>query len=158
MLSILLAVAVCVGDRLFKKWVVANIALGAKLNLIDGLIHLTYLQNTGAAFSMLRDHPEFLTVFTSVLALLLLIAIFRLKLSKAEKLCLGAVLGGAVGNILDRATLGYVVDMFEVEFMNFAVFNVGDCFIVCGGILFCILYFIDIVKEEKQKKENGDAI
>ena len=152
MLSIILAAAVCAADQLFKKWIVKNIALGGTMEFLPGIVRLTYVRNTGAAFSMLRDHPQFLTVLTSLLAVALIIAIFKMRLSKAEKLCLGAVLGGAVGNIIDRAILGYVVDMFEVEFMNFAVFNVGDCFIVVGGILFCILYFFDSAKSDNTEK------
>ena len=61
------------------------------------------------------------------------------------------VLAGAAGNLIDRCLYGYVVDMFEVQFMRFAIFNVADIFVVVGGILFCVYYLFlhDKLKEEK---------
>ena len=71
-----------------------------------------------------------------------------------ERFCIASVYAGGLGNMIDRLRLGYVVDMVEVEFMNFAVFNLADCFITCG----CILLMIHLVffnkefwKEEKKK-------
>jgi signal peptidase II len=61
------------------------------------------------------------------------------------------LLGGAVGNAIDRAVSGYVVDMFEFAFVNFAIFNIADIFITCGGIMFC-LYIILLEYKEKHKK------
>ena len=63
--------------------------------------------------------------------------------------CLSVVLAGAVGNLIDRAFLGYVTDMFQTLFINFAVFNVADICVVCGGIAFCVYYLLFHGKEDK---------
>lgn len=152
MLYFLFSLAITVFDQLFKKWILATIPLHGELPFIPGLLHLTYIKNTGAAFSFLQENPVFLTVFNTLLSIGVAVYIIKGNLGKIEKISLSAVLGGAIGNLVDRFTLGFVVDMFEVEFMNFAVFNVADCFIVCGGILFCIVYIIKTAEEEKAKK------
>ena len=151
MLYFIIAVLVAAADQLFKKWIVASVPLSGYMTMIPGVIHLTYVRNTGAAFSIFNDMRLFLTILTSCMIAGLIVFLIKAKLSRLEKLALSAVLGGAVGNLIDRVLLGYVVDMFEVEFMEYAVFNVADCFIVVGGILFCVCYLMDIVKEEKAK-------
>ncbi len=152
MLYIIIVLAIILADQLFKKWIVTNIPLYSEIALIPSIVHLTYLQNTGAAFSIFADSRIFLIILTGLLSVLLTVFIIKGKLSRWEKVCLSAVLGGAIGNLIDRIFLGYVVDMFEIEFMNFAIFNVADCFIVVGGIMFCVLYFIRSSKEEKSKQ------
>ena len=160
MLYIIIAAAIAVFDQLFKMWIVSAIPIGGYMALIPGVIHLTYVKNTGAAFSIFTDMRLFLIILTS--ALIVAVILFMLKggLTKAEKICLAAVLGGGIGNLIDRLLLGYVVDMFEVEFMNYAIFNVADCFIVAGVIAFSVLYAFRGIKEEREKKKseerNGD--
>jgi len=80
---------------------------------------------------------------------------FKGKLNKPCLVTAAMVLGGAVGNIIDRIVLGYVIDMFEVDFTDYAVFNIADCFVVVGVILFCIFYLIQVIKEERQAKILG---
>lgn len=139
-------------DQVFKFWIVQTLELREVLPLLPGIIHLTNVRNTGAAFSILADMRWLLIGLTSVCALGILIYLLKTKMGFGGKLSLAFVLGGAIGNIIDRASLGYVVDMFEVEFMEYAVFNIADCFIVVGGILFCIFYMIFSGQEEKAKK------
>ena len=142
-------------DQAFKYWVVANIAERGYFELLPGFMHLTFIKNTGASFSILEGQRWLLLGITVVALVLLVWFIFKSDCTRWERVCLASVMGGAVGNAIDRVLFGYVVDMFEVEFVRFAVFNVADCFIVCGGILFCILYIIRTVKEEKDKKSPG---
>jgi signal peptidase II len=66
------------------------------------------------------------------------------------------VTGGALGNFIDRAVNGYVVDMFEFDFIDFAIFNVADVFITVGGILFC-LYLLFVHEKKEQKEGERDA-
>ena len=148
----IIAVFVTAADQLFKKWIVASVPLSGYMAMIPGIIHLTYVRNTGAAFSIFTNMRLFLTILTSCMIAGLIVFLIKARLSKLEKIALSAVLGGAVGNLIDRVFLGYVVDMFEVEFIEYAVFNVADSFIVVGGIVFCICYLIDAVKDEKAKK------
>ena len=142
-------------DQLVKYLVVANIPLFNSVPLVPGIMKLTYVQNTGAAFSMLQGMQWLFVVIFLGLTALLIFEYFKkpMPFTKFERWCIAAVYGGGLGNMIDRVFLGYVVDMFHTEFINFPVFNVADIFITCG----CILLMIHIVffnkpfwKEEKK--------
>ena len=137
----LLAVLIVAVDQVTKFWVVSTIPLDGFYPLLDGVVHLTNLHNTGAAFSMFSESHWVL--FGVSLVLIVCIVVFLARSGSyrpIQRVCAACVLGGAIGNAIDRGLLGYVVDMICVDFVEFAVFNVADCFITCGGILFCILY------------------
>lgn len=147
------SVIIVVLDQISKYLVVANIALGENIPVWDGVFHLTYLQNTGMAFSMLEGGRWFFLVLTVVALVVMVLAIRKKWVNHPVGLwALAAIGGGAIGNLIDRVTLGYVVDMIEVEFMEFAVFNVADSFVVCGAIALVIYTFFF----DKPKKENTD--
>ena len=140
----------------WTKWLtVANIPLYQDIPAIGGLFHFTYVQNFGAAFSSLQGMRWLFVIIFAVLTVAVLYE-YRKKsmpFSTFERWCIAAIYGGGLGNVIDRVRLGYVVDMIEVEFMNFAVFNVADIFITCG----CILLMASLVffnkafwKEEKK--------
>ena len=142
---ILLVGAVTAADQLSKVWVVENIPLYSQVEAIDGLFHLTYVQNTGAAFSSFEG-MQWLFVAVFLLFALGILWEFRknaLGFTCLERWCLIAVFAGGLGNMIDRLRLGYVVDMIEVEFIRFPVFNVADCFITCGCVLllFHLIFF-----------------
>ena len=139
----------------WSKWlVVENIPLYGHVDAIPGLFHLTYTQNTGAAFSSF-DGMRWLFVLIFVALTVAVIWEYRKKtlpFTTLERWLIAAIYGGGLGNVIDRVRLGYVVDMIEVEFMNFAVFNVADCFITCG----CILLIVHLIFFNKVfwKEEN----
>ena len=136
----LFAALIVFADQITKLLVLKNIELHGYIKAIDGLFHLTYLQNTGAAFSSFQGMRwMFVGVFV-LLTALLLFEYFKkpLPFSTLDRFCLAAVYGGALGNVIDRIARGYVVDMICVDFMDFTVFNVADCFITCGSILLMI--------------------
>ena len=141
--------AVIVGlDQLSKLWVLQNIALHTQIPAIPGLFHLTYTQNTGAAFSSFQG-MIWLFVLIFILFTAGIIWEFsgkRLPLSTFERWCVAAIYAGGLGNMIDRIRLGYVVDMIEVEFIKFPVFNVADCFITCG----CIALMVSLVFFNKE--------
>ena len=140
-------------DQLTKALVVAHIPYGGQVKLIPGLVHLTYVRNAGAAFSMLSGARWLFLLLVVVFLAALVVLVKRGVLSApAELWCMAAIAGGAVGNAIDRAVSGTVVDMIEVEFIRFAVFNVADCFITCGAIAF-VLYILFF----SPKKEADDA-
>ena len=152
-----LAAGAIVGlDQLVKALVVRRIALNGMVKLIPGVIHLTHVQNTGAAFSMLSGQRWPLLVLTAVCILVVIGVLLKGKLPKTANWALVMVLGGAVGNLIDRAVQGYVVDMLEVEFMRFAVFNVADIFVVCGGILLCLWLLLTWKKPEENQDASSD--
>ena len=105
------------------------------------MLGLTHIHNTGAAFSMLSGARWFFVVLTTVFVVFALWVLYAKKITHPMgRWTLVLIVAGALGNLIDRALYGYVVDMFEVLFMHFAVFNVADIFVVVGGILFCIYY------------------
>ena len=150
MLYALLAAALVALDQLVKFLVRSNIGLGESVPFLPHVLQFTYVQNTGAAFSLLEEHTWVLTLISLgasiLLAILLLKKVFPHPFAMT---CLSVVLAGAVGNLIDRAFFGYVTDMFQTIFMNFAVFNVADICVVCGGIAFCVYYLLFQGKEDK---------
>ena len=155
LLYLLAAAVIAVGDQLFKKWIITNIELFGEMELLPGIVHLTHVHNTGAAFSIMSDMRWILAAISLIAAIVIIIYIFKSKIGPLGKVAAAAVLGGDVGNLIDRALLGYVEDMFELEFMNYAIFNVADCFIVVGGIVFVICYMVWTIRLEREEKMRG---
>lgn len=155
MLYFLLSIALVGVDQLVKWWIRGNIPLGESVPFLPYLLDLTYTQNTGAAFSSFSGMTGLLTLVSLgasvVVAVLLAKSYFP---GFWGKLSLSLILAGAVGNLIDRAFLGFVTDMFETTFMNFAVFNVADICVVVGGFLmvFYVLFLWD-----KDKGAGHDA-
>ena len=143
-------------DQWTKYLVVQNIAEYGHVDAIPGLFHLTYVKNTGAAFSSMDGMRWLFVVIFVALTVALAYEYFKkpMPFNKFERWCIAAVYAGGLGNIIDRVFLGYVVDMIEVDFMRFAVFNVADCFITCGAIamMISLLFFNkEFWKDEKKK-------
>lgn len=158
--SLALFAALIVGaDQLVKVLVDAHIAPGGYVPVWDGVFHLTYTKNYGAAFSSFWGCRWLFVAIFILLSGLVVWAIVKKKLpfSRLELFCLAAVLAGGLGNVIDRVRLGYVVDMIAVDFMNFAVFNVADCFITCGAILLCLHLFFFNPTFRGTGKEPGHA-
>ena len=156
----LFVAGITVADQLTKFFVVENIPLYTDVPAIDGLFHLTYTQNTGAAFSSFEGMRwMFVVIFVALtVAVVWEYAKKALPFTNFERWLIAAIYGGGLGNVIDRVRLGYVVDMIELDFMDFAVFNVADCFITCG----CIALMVSLVffnknfwKDEKKEIDNG---
>ena len=158
-LWLLLAVPVIVIDRLVKWWAGGLfLALSGEYKnpvflrpLIPG-VDLLYARNTGAAFSSFSDMRWVLVAVSTAAAIVIILIVCKswVEPRRFSVISLGFVLGGAVGNLIDRAFLGYVVDMFEFTFVSFAVFNIADIFITAGGLCFCFFY---IFYEKKRMKD-----
>ena len=142
-------------DQWTKALTVANIALHSRVPFWDGLFRFTYVQNTGAAFSsFLGQQWLFALIFTIFTAALAYEMVKNTMGFKAfERWCLVAIWAGGLGNMIDRVRLGFVVDMIELEFMRFPVFNVADCFITCGAIALMVstVLFNKELREDKKK-------
>ena len=147
--------AIVAADQFTKYLTVANIALYGDVPFIPGLLRLTYVQNTGAAFSSFEGQQWLFALIFVVFTALVFYEYFKhtMPFTRLEWWCIFAVYGGGLGNMIDRIRLGYVVDMIETTFMEFPVFNVADCFITCGCILLLahlILVNKDFWKDEKK--------
>lgn len=117
--------------------------------LINGVFHLTYTRNTGAAFSILKNQQMLLIVITSIAMLALFLWLLRLIPLGGDaglKLALVLILAGGVGNLIDRIRLNYVVDLFDFTLINFPIFNVADCLINAGAIYLAWLVLFRDVK------------
>ena len=135
-------------DQGVKFLVRAVIPLHTSQPFIPGLFDLTYIRNTGAAFSILRAQTWLLTVLSGVAVVVLLVLLLRRAIpSRLGMLSLSLLLAGAAGNFIDRLAFGYVTDMFQTTFMNFPVFNVADIGVVVGG--FFLVLAVLTAKEEK---------
>lgn len=141
-------------DQLVKYLVLQNIPLGEHVPFIPYLLDLTYVQNTGAAFSLFSQHTWMLTLVSLAMSVLLAAAIWKNFFRHwMGKLTLTLLLAGAVGNLIDRAFRHFVVDMFNVLFMEFAVFNVADICVVVGGIAAALYYLF--LADKLESKEEG---
>lgn len=157
MLYALLTAALVAADQLVKFLVRANIPLGEAIPFIPHVLQLTYWRNTGAAFSLLNQHTWLLTIISALVSLLIvLVLVKRWIVHPFGRVCLAVVLAGAVGNLIDRLFLGFVTDMFQTVFMNFAIFNVADICVVVGGIAFCVYYVFFAEKLEKRGGNRPD--
>ncbi len=139
----LLAAAVVVLDQVTKYLTVIYIPLYESIPFLPGLLQLTYVRNTGAAFSSFEGQQWLFALVFVVFTGIIAYEYFKkpMPFSKWERWCIAAIYGGGLGNMIDRVRLGYVVDMIETTFIEFPVFNVADCFITCG----CILMMISLI-------------
>ena len=156
MLYAVLARALVALDQLVKYLVLTHIPLGGHVDFLPHILERNYVKNTGAAFSILDEHTWLLALVSLVMSAVLAWALFKpLFRQPLGRLCLTLVLAGAVGNLIDRALRGFVVDMFNVLFMRFAVFTVADICVVVGGIGLA-LYYILLADKLEPKEESHD--
>ena len=153
LLTILLCVA---ADQAVKYYVVTHLALYESAPLLPGLVELYYIRNTGGGFSILSGHTWLLTLLTA--AVMVVVAVLLVRRTFPHPLAmwtLTAILGGGLGNLIDRVRLGYVVDMFNFQFMSYPVFNVADILVVGGVIGFAAYYLLLHDRVSARKEEAG---
>ena len=155
----ILAIALCIAaDQAVKLYVTSHLALYESAPLLPGFLELFYIQNTGGGFSILTNHTQLLTVLTA--ALMAVIAFVLVKRTFPHPLAmwtLTLILGGGLGNLADRVRLGYVVDMFNFQFMDYPVFNVADICVVSGCVLGLVYFQWFYEKYDKRGKADGNA-
>ena len=159
MLYFLLAAALVALDQFVKLQVMTHIPVGEHVPFLPYLVDLTYVRNTGAAFSIFSEHTWILAGISLVMSVLLGWCLWKgIPFQKPlGRLTVTLLLAGAVGNLIDRAFRGYLVDMFNVLFMDFAVFNVADICIVVGGFAAFAYYvlFASKLEELHETDHNG---
>lgn len=144
-------------DQLTKYLTVQHIPLYGTVPVWDGIVHLTYFRNTGMAFSLLEGSRWLFLVLTAAFLVVAVLAVVKKWLTHPLALtALTMIVGGGVGNMIDRAIHGYVVDMIEVDFMNFAIFNVADCFVTIGAVLLVIWAIFFDRRKPKTPEEAAD--
>ncbi len=135
-------------DQVVKYWALVSLKPVGSINVIDGVFALTYVENTGAAFSSFSQHTPLLALLSLVMSGVIVYCIIKYdNYFKAPyaKFGLYFTLAGALGNFIDRAFRSYVVDMFQFTFIDFPVFNVADICVVIGAIIIVItvIFFED---------------
>ena len=161
MLYAIIAAIILIGDQWLKYWVTVNITLSTgEAALIPGVVKLVNIHNSGAAFGFLSDAAYARWLFLGIAALFIIVIVVvlakHLFKSRFANWCAVMALAGAVGNCIDRALYGYVVDMFKVEFMDFAVFNVADVFLVVACLAFVIYLIVDLFRGKDDDGEDED--
>ena len=145
-------------DQLSKLLCVKNIALGDSIKVIPGVLNFTYIQNRGAAFGSLSNARLVFMVASVVMIVLIVCYVIsnRKTLSYPAVITLAFILGGGIGNMIDRIALGYVIDFVDVKFLPFWkwIFNVADSFVCVGAFLLVIIFIIEEYKTSKGKKDN----
>ena len=158
MIGALAAAAILALDQWVKYWITVNLPLGESMPLLPGFMQLRTVHNYGAAWSSFSGMRWLLVAVTSVIVL----AVAYVLVRRIVRHPLGVaacflILSGGLGNIIDRVRLGYVVDMFDFQFMNYPVFNVADIAVVCGAALAAVYYLWFYEKYDKKDRQDGDT-
>lgn len=151
--QILLALVIVLIDRVTKMYVIGNCALGERFGELPFVADFVYVQNTGAAFSMLENN----TILLSVISVVFIIAIIIYKIIRKpehfmENLAVTLFFAGGLGNAIDRIQYKFVVDFIDIKWFNFPVFNIADMAVVLGAVA-AIVYVIFFDKGA----ENGNS-
>ncbi len=156
MLAIIITILSIVLDQLSKYHVVQNIELHETAPFIPKVLSLYHTQNRGAAFSMLSDKQWVFMVISTVSMFIIVWLLYKeYRRHTLLNVALSMVLGGGIGNMIDRVSLGYVVDFLHVDFVDFAVFNIADSFITVGAVLLIVyVIFFDSKVEARIKAEK----
>ena len=158
----ILLIAIIVGsvvlDQLTKWLAVIYLSGEPSFPLWEDVFHLTFVKNEGAAFGMLSDHRWVFMIFSTVAIIALAVYLFRFPpKSRFVQITLAMIIGGGIGNMIDRVLLGYVIDFLDFTLINFAVFNVADSFVTVGAFLLIGYLIRDILRDLRAPKHTVDT-
>ena len=163
MAKILILLGVIAGviglDQLTKALAVIYLEGEPSFPIWQDVLHLTYVRNEGAAFGILSNHRWVFMIFSTIAIFALGVYLFRFSKEKFwAKIAIAMIIGGGIGNMIDRIVLGSVVDFIDFTLIHFAVFNVADSF-VCVGVGLLVLYLIlsQVEEARKNKEKQMDA-
>ncbi len=125
-------------DQIVKHLVVASLALGDSFSVINGILSITRINNTGAAWSILSGHQFIFVIIAILAAILVTHFIVRYWSNMPYRIGLGLLLAGTLGNVIDRVMNNHVVDMFQLDFINFPIFNCADMYLTFGILILAI--------------------
>lgn len=125
-----------------SKYIISKIVtLGNSIDIIKNFLRISYVKNTGAAFSILDGNTLFVTIIGIVIIIMIIWYLYKNKVNKMiDKIGYSLILGGSIGNLFDRVCYGYVRDFIDIQIgeYNYPIFNLADSFIVIGVILLLI--------------------
>lgn len=151
MLITLIIIAIVALDQFTKYLVVNSMAEHQTIGFIEGFMNLNYKKNTGVAFGLLSEHRWLFMSFTTIMLVVMIAFLIKYRKSNIVlRIAVAFLTGGGIGNMIDRLFRvdvdgsKFVVDFFEFAFVDFAIFNVADCFVTFGAILLVIyVIFLD---------------
>lgn len=146
MLNAFVFLIILIADQLSKYWVEHNLKDAEPIPVLNNLFELHYSQNTGMAFSMFSDKPQFLFGLVSVILISLVYYVFK---EKKLDLSIAFILAGGLGNLLDRVIYGYVVDFINPLFIDFAIFNIADISLNIGVFVLILGWIKNSASNEK---------
>lgn len=162
-LDAVIAVLLIVFDQFTKQLAIKHLKDQPAISLIDGVLELDYLENRGVAFGMFQGQMFMILAVGIVFLAALLFFMYKMPAGKqftVLHIVLSCVIAGGIGNMIDRFSYGFVVDFISFVLINYPIFNVADCYVVCGVIVLFVM-FLFVLKEEdlefmsfKKKKEN----
>ncbi len=148
---LLTGVVILIADQISKYLISVNVTEGATIEVIPKFLYFINIKNTGAAFGMFQSYTKILTIISLVAIFLIIILKVMLNLEFVfYNIALGFILGGALGNLVDRYFVGEVTDFISFTFFG-PIFNIADSFIVIGFILIIILILREYLKQGKTK-------
>lgn len=137
MIFLIISVLFLAADLITKYFVATNMTVGATIPLFKNIFHLTYVQNTGAAFSILAGQRLLLILMPALVIIFIAIYVLIKKpKNRLLMLSLSMIVSGGLGNLIDRIRFGYVIDFFDFRLINFPVFNVADIWVTLGAAIF----------------------
>jgi signal peptidase II len=146
------AILVLVADQITKNLVIERVPENSSIEIIKGFLYITHVKNSGAAFGMFQGYTNILAIISIVAIVLIIILKVILKLDFAfYNVSLGFILGGAIGNLIDRYFMGEVTDFINLIFIP--VFNIADSSLIIGFCLIIILIIREYFKKEKTRRE-----
>lgn len=142
---ILISIITLIIDILTKQLVLYTLIEDQSISIINNFFSITFAKNTGVAFSFLDGKVPLIIIMTSIIIFYIIKYLKTTNPNKYESICYGLVIGGAIGNLIDRIIYGYVIDFldFNIFGYNFAIFNLADTAIVIGIFTLIILSFIE---------------
>lgn len=153
LLSVAGAALLVVIDQLIKQWATAVLQPLGALTILPGVVELRYFLNDGMAFSMLAGKQTLLIGMTSLMLLCVFLLLLLRKMGPWERISWTLILGGGVGNLIDRVASGVVVDYVNFLFVNFAVFNFADICITTGVVMLMLWVLYDSYKKDREEKK-----
>lgn len=149
----LLSFIIVLIDQVSKYLTQAYVDIGQQIEWIPGLLSVTHIHNTGAAWSILEGQMWFFYIITVIVVVMIIYYMQQMKDEPLLKTGLAFILGGALGNFIDRLLHQYVIDMIQLDFIDFPIFNLADTALTIGVILLFIQYiFLD--RQEKESKAD----
>ena len=146
---IIIILAIVISDQITKQLVLSNLKEIGSIPIIQNVFHLTYVENRGAAFGILQNQKYFFVIMKFIVITAIIYVLIKHKdLRKSVVICLSLIVGGAIGNLIDRLRFGFVVDFFD--FIIWPVFNIADMAIVLAQIL--LIYIVLKYDSFKQKE------